>query len=760
MRRKTNRKLFLWGAAALVASGAVLAGPLDVRAVGGTVTEGDPVTVTVYLDVNTAGIQAWQYGLCHDAGRLTYMSNAMGAGTAASQGGAAPDYADLDLYPGGLTWVVLIDYNLVHALPVGPNFEDLKVTYTAGMLAPADPDPTATQVSPCDKAFGTPPVAATYSIGGTSFPSTLLAGTVTIEKTPVSFFDVRVEDETVDEGDDVGVSIFIDTDATGVQGWQYGICHNAYLTAIGHALGASTQAFNGGAGPDFVDFDIHAGGETWVVLIDANNAGDSILAPGIGLEDVVVTYKAATLGSGDPDPTVVQVAPCDKVLGTPPVAAAYTIGGTSYPAGLIPGTVSIAKKPLPPPYFDVRAEDDTVEEGAQVALSFDIDTNVTGVNGWQYGICHNAYLTAVGRALGASTLAFNGGAGPDYSSFKVHAGGETWAVLIDADNAGDSVLPPGDGLEDVVVFYRAAALDPCGPDSVVVDVDPCDMALGSPPVAAAYTIGGTSYPVGLIQGHVTITKTPLVAQFDVEAEDETVGEGGTVDVSFSIDTNIPNVEAWQYGICHTADLSYVASAIGASTLALNGGAGPDYVDLSVYAGGETWAVLIDTDSAGDKTLPPGTDLEDLVVTYDARLLDPADPDPVTVAVAPCDMALGSPPVAAVYSTCGASHPAGLIPGSVEIAKIAVPFIRGDGNTDKVVDLADPVWILNYLFRSGPSGTCMLALDANGVAPVDLGDPIYLLNYLFSDGPEPPAPFPGCGTIPGQVLSQCTAYTCP
>jgi hypothetical protein len=87
------------------------------------------------------------------------------------------------------------------------------------------------------------------------------------------------------------------------------------------------------------------------------------------------------------------------------------------------------------------------------------------------------------------------------------------------------------------------------------------------------------------------------------------------------------------------------------------------------------------------------------------------------------------------------HPSG--PGmdvSPEDGQIVVlgPGIRyGDCNADDQVNIGDPIYILNYLFRNGPEPIPWLfvgSVDCDFT--VDLGDAIYLLNYLFKNGPAP------------------------
>ena len=72
------------------------------------------------------------------------------------------------------------------------------------------------------------------------------------------------------------------------------------------------------------------------------------------------------------------------------------------------------------------------------------------------------------------------------------------------------------------------------------------------------------------------------------------------------------------------------------------------------------------------------------------------------------------------------------------------FRRGDSNNDGKVDIADPIWIVNELFRQGPASPCQDAADANDSGVIDSSDVVHLINYLFKGGETPAAPFPDCG----------------
>jgi hypothetical protein len=63
-------------------------------------------------------------------------------------------------------------------------------------------------------------------------------------------------------------------------------------------------------------------------------------------------------------------------------------------------------------------------------------------------------------------------------------------------------------------------------------------------------------------------------------------------------------------------------------------------------------------------------------------------------------------------------------------------LYGDANGDGQVGPGDVVFLLNYLYRSGPAPDPLWTGDANSDGQVGPGDVVYLLNYLFREGPPP------------------------
>ena len=65
--------------------------------------------------------------------------------------------------------------------------------------------------------------------------------------------------------------------------------------------------------------------------------------------------------------------------------------------------------------------------------------------------------------------------------------------------------------------------------------------------------------------------------------------------------------------------------------------------------------------------------------------------------------------------------------------------RGDiDHSGPEVDIADLVYLVNYMFKSGPEPPCMEEADINGdgADQVNITDLVCLVNYMFKEGPEP------------------------
>lgn len=75
-------------------------------------------------------------------------------------------------------------------------------------------------------------------------------------------------------------------------------------------------------------------------------------------------------------------------------------------------------------------------------------------------------------------------------------------------------------------------------------------------------------------------------------------------------------------------------------------------------------------------------------------------------------------------------------------------VSGDVNSDGLVDIADLVYMVSFLFTGGPPPPFDLAADLDGSCAVDIADLVYLVDFMFNGGPQP---LPPCGGIDGEPL---------
>jgi hypothetical protein len=68
--------------------------------------------------------------------------------------------------------------------------------------------------------------------------------------------------------------------------------------------------------------------------------------------------------------------------------------------------------------------------------------------------------------------------------------------------------------------------------------------------------------------------------------------------------------------------------------------------------------------------------------------------------------------------------------------VGATYIYGDANGDSLIDGADVVFLVNYLFNGDSAPFPYQAGDCNCDEAVDPSDVVFLINYLFKNGPEP------------------------
>jgi hypothetical protein len=61
---------------------------------------------------------------------------------------------------------------------------------------------------------------------------------------------------------------------------------------------------------------------------------------------------------------------------------------------------------------------------------------------------------------------------------------------------------------------------------------------------------------------------------------------------------------------------------------------------------------------------------------------------------------------------------------------------GDASGDGVLNIADAVYMINFIFRGGAAPLPECIGDANGSGDISIADAVYIVNYVFLGGPPP------------------------
>lgn len=181
----------------------------------------------------------------------------------------------------------------------------------------------------------------------------------------------------------------------------------------------------------------------------------------------------------------------------------------------------------------------------------------------------------------------------------------------------------------------------------------------------------------------------------------------------------------------------------------------DFVEVSVnpQEGFFTVAVLVDAAPPFNGTLIPNIQKAMTFLHFDIEVSDDAWGD----LVVRLEDGLSVPPVRNVYVVDNVTEPVTeLTEGVIHVTRQVGAFLRGDANMDVVLNVADPIRILEYRFSGGEPPACMDAADGNDDGLVDMSDAIYVLSFLFQGGPAPPPPLGEPGPDATEDPQSCEA----
>lgn len=144
---------------------------------------------------------------------------------------------------------------------------------------------------------------------------------------------LTLSSETVAPGALATVRVVLDSTCAQINGWSYGVCHDAaHVEILSVAPGQTTAVVDAGGLPFFYAVSLHPGAGFTVGAV--LSFGTPPLSPGSDYELDLATYDSvATTG-------VSTVEFCGN-LGTPPVAVIVVVAGSSATPLVNPGTITI-----------------------------------------------------------------------------------------------------------------------------------------------------------------------------------------------------------------------------------------------------------------------------------------------------------------------------------------------------------------------------------------------------------------------------------
>jgi hypothetical protein len=224
--------------------------------------------------------------------------------------------------------------------------------------------------------------------------------------------------------------------------------------------------------------------------------------------------------------------------------------------------------------------------------------------------------------------------------------------------------------------------------------------------------------------------------------------------------NADPVEAMNHRIvCNPAEASLLSAS--SDPIALILGNAPDFFSVTSNGAGEMLIGTIPSFlSPTTSGLQPGVDQRVIDVVIDVAAFIPLGQ---VIAIEFGDDPAASPPQFNMASVGGGQVVlADLTQGSITASCMQAEYLRGDSNEDGAVSVSDAVFLVQFLFQSGPVSSCERTGDCNGDGFIDVADVVYLLNAYFAGGPGIMAPYPLCDLDPFASALSCTLYpaSCP
>lgn len=394
------------------------------------------------------------------------------------------------------------------------------------------------------------------------------------------------------------------------------------------------------------------------------------------------------------------------------------------------------------PQYRLELSNASGQSGTQVSTTVTyLSSAIDSTLGWSFGVEHDSTrvtLVDVQPTAALTSLL------PEFQSVQPWAFGWTAVCVLSFD--GSTTLPAGSGLELFAADYHIQV--GCSATGI--------------PLTFTGELGFPHVPIEVTTASGIATPTTEPGLIEVEpssgffyiAPEFSIPQGSETRVPFSILEDVSGTasgtQGFSMGVLNDPGQVRPVSIDDVGVLAaFAGGDGPGFFQATIYPNGWTVGVVY----FGLSLVIYFEEAEPVVeVSYEVTDGSVGDVSPLT-----WTGALGSPPIENVVVVGGSSLPACLIDGFLTVTTPS-GFVRGDANSDGVINVADTIRLLERLFEGFPATSCPEADDANDDTSLDIADPVFLLEYAFYGGPPPPPPGPECGSVFAEL--GCKGAICP
>ena len=334
-----------------------------------TASVGASFTMTAVLDNNIGDVQGWSYGLCHTASLAT-VDSVDDADTATVKSGSPADFNEKSTFADGFTQGVVICFTGCAVIPSATTgFQMATGNYTATTEGTGS-------VGYCGT-LGSPPTAVVVVVGGASIPPTESNGTLTIVGVPDPEFNFIAGSSAGNnypaaggiggQTFNVGFSIEeVDNSASGglfpsdSQGFSLGFASDdALVTPVAVNV---TLPFTA----DFAEDSVFTNG--WTLGVVYAFIGGVELQFDSAIEVVNVDYEGVAGALAGVEGTSTSPLTMDSGLGDPPVSNVVVVGGGSFGATGVSGSLEFTGT-VTQPFNSGDCNGDTIVNIADIVWS-------------------------------------------------------------------------------------------------------------------------------------------------------------------------------------------------------------------------------------------------------------------------------------------------------------------------------------------------------------------------------------------------------